>query len=93
MVPIFDYLVRSKKSKGIKAIIVYPMNALINSQHEEIENLKRQFEKNSGEQFPLTFARYTGQEKQAERERTREEFTGYYSNQLYDAGIDPYSTQ
>lgn len=73
MVPIFDYLVRGKKSKGIKAIIVYPMNALINSQHEEIERLKNEYEERTGEEFPVTFARYTGQEKKDERERIREE--------------------
>jgi len=34
---IFDYILKIKdKKKGVKAILVYPMNALINSQEEEI---------------------------------------------------------
>lgn len=35
---IFDYILKQpKKEKGVKAIIVYPMNALINSQEQEIQ--------------------------------------------------------
>jgi hypothetical protein len=49
------------------------MNALINSQHEEIEKLKIQYEERTGKQFPVTFASYTGQEKQEERERIKME--------------------
>jgi hypothetical protein len=69
LVPIFNHLLKGKKNKGIAAVIVYPMNALINSQHEEIEKLKIQYEERTGKPFPVTFARYTGQEKQEERER------------------------
>ncbi|MFN8261883.1 MAG: DEAD/DEAH box helicase [Chitinophagales bacterium] len=46
------------KTKGVKAILVYPMNALINSQEEEI----KKYAENYGEGFPVTFAKYTGQE-------------------------------
>jgi superfamily II DNA/RNA helicase len=65
---IFNDLLRNKKNKGIKAIIVYPMNALINSQCEEITKYKTSFEKETDKDFPITFAQYTGQESESERE-------------------------
>jgi ATP-dependent helicase YprA (DUF1998 family) len=34
---IFDYLLKNKAEKGISAVIVYSMNALINSQTVEID--------------------------------------------------------
>lgn len=49
---------------GVKAIIVYPMNALINSQTEEIKKYQQKFESTRAEKaFPITFAQYTGQEE------------------------------
>jgi ATP-dependent helicase YprA (DUF1998 family) len=37
MIPIIDHVLRSGSGRGIKAIIVYPMNALANSQARELE--------------------------------------------------------
>ena len=51
----------------MKAIVVYPMNALANSQLGELEKFL-QFGYTDGEQ-PVTFARYTGQESPDERRR------------------------
>ena len=68
---IFDYLLKKKEGKGIKAIIVYPMNALINSQFEEIKKYKNNFETATGIDFPITFAKYSGQEKGDEREKVK----------------------
>lgn len=66
---IFNYLFNKPKTKkGITAILVYPMNALINSQEQELEK----FEENFGEGFPITFKKYTGQEGTAEREKILE---------------------
>ncbi|WP_040573817.1 DEAD/DEAH box helicase [Pontibacter sp. BAB1700] len=62
---IFNHILKSEKKKGIKAILVYPMNALINSQEEEIKKYKE----NYGSDFPITFAKYTGQESQQDRDR------------------------
>lgn len=76
MAPIFDYMVKHKSGKGIKAIIVYPMNALINSQEEEIGKLKKQFEERTGENFPVSYGKYTGQETKEEREKIRGELPG-----------------
>ncbi len=63
IVPIVDYILKNGSGNGIKAIIVYPMNALANSQELELEKFLRA----GKEDFPVTFRRYTGQEKDAER--------------------------
>jgi superfamily II DNA/RNA helicase len=70
---IFNHLFSSGKTKGIKALIIYPMNALINSQFLEIEKFKENYEKSSGQKFPFTFGQYTGQEGKAERDKIKEE--------------------
>ena len=70
-IPIVDNVLRRKKAgdrcKGISAIVVYPMNALCNSQCEELEKFLR-LGYGLGHE-PVTFARYTGQESNEERER------------------------
>lgn len=70
-VPIIDAIVRAKqrgRPPQTKAIIVYPMNALANSQLKEIEKFIAQ----SGlpDTLKPVVRRYTGQESQEERERT-----------------------
>ncbi len=69
-IPIVDDVLRRKRAgdacKGITAIVVYPMNALCNSQREELERYLR-LGYSDGEE-PVTFARYTGQESHEERE-------------------------
>lgn len=63
---IFSDLKQALKG-GIRAIIIYPMNALANSQYGELEKfLCRGYPDNKN---PVTFARYTGQEDQTTRER------------------------
>ncbi|CAI9675548.1 MULTISPECIES: DEAD/DEAH box helicase [Elizabethkingia] len=83
------------KEKGVKAILVYPMNALINSQEEEIKKYKINYlekyvslsdidranktldeiidhlEGLTTERFPITFAKYTGQESSVDRDRVK----------------------
>jgi len=60
LIPIFDHVLKNDPGSGrVRAIIVYPMNALINSQDEAIRNLAANL---SGETLPLTQKRYTGQE-------------------------------
>ncbi|QNA44299.1 DEAD/DEAH box helicase [Lacibacter sediminis] len=88
----------TNKPKGVKAILVYPMNALINSQEEEIkkyeinylesflpsgivqEKKKKTLDQILNElyslttnRFPVSYAKYSGQEKQDKREATRQE--------------------
>lgn len=36
IVPIVDHVVRAGSGRGVRAIVVYPMNALANSQHGEL---------------------------------------------------------
>ena len=70
-IPIVDDVLRRKRSgdpcPGISAIVIYPMNALCNSQREELERYLK-WGYGDGKE-PVTFARYTGQESPEERER------------------------
>jgi ATP-dependent helicase YprA (DUF1998 family)/very-short-patch-repair endonuclease len=65
IVPIVDHVLRRGSGKGLQAIIVYPMNALANSQAKELE--KFLVDGYPAGEAPVTFARYTGQEKEDER--------------------------
>jgi ATP-dependent helicase YprA (DUF1998 family) len=67
IVPIVDHVLRRGPGRGIQAIVVYPMNALANSQQGELEKfLKLGYPDGKG---PVTFARYTGQESDEERQQ------------------------
>ena len=69
MATIFNHILLNEvacKDKTI-AIIVYPMNALINSQAEELERYKSEFEVATGRSCPFTFGKYTGQENDETR--------------------------
>lgn len=71
MATIFNYVLQHREECNNKtiAIIVYPMNALINSQSEELDRYRQQYENATGEDCPFTFGKYTGQEGQSARER------------------------
>ena len=67
-IPIIDAVVRARaagQTQRTRAIAIYPMNALANSQLEELEGFIGQ----SGvdDRLRPTFARYTGQESESER--------------------------
>jgi very-short-patch-repair endonuclease len=67
MVPIVDRVIREGSGGRIKAIVVYPMNALANSQQEELRKfLCAGYPDGRG---PVTFRRYTGQENDEERQQ------------------------
>ncbi|NWG22510.1 MAG: DEAD/DEAH box helicase, partial [Chloroflexi bacterium] len=66
IVPIVDHVLRRGSGRGIQAIIVYPMNALANSQEGELRKFL-QLGYPEG-QSPVSFARYTGQEDDAARQ-------------------------
>ncbi len=96
---IFNKLLENQnnKKKGVKAILVYPMNALINSQEEEIKKYevnyllgkcpgtiipvekvslddKIEFLKTkTHERFPVTYAKYSGQENVESRKKIEKE--------------------
>ncbi len=61
---IFNHLLKNPNRPGIKAIIVYPLNALINSQEAALIGFEENYRKRTGSSLPFTFAKYTGQEKQ-----------------------------
>jgi len=72
IVPIVDRVLRQREANpsapaSVKAIVVYPMNALANSQLGELQKFLT-FGFGEGKE-PVTFARYTGQESDVERER------------------------
>jgi superfamily II DNA/RNA helicase/very-short-patch-repair endonuclease len=69
---IFNHLFKNPNKPGIKAIIVYPLNALINSQETALKEFEGNFEKRTGDKFPFTFAKYTGQEKQEIRDKLKD---------------------
>ena len=67
IIPIVDQVLREGAGGRIKAIVVYPMNALANSQKTELEKfLSAGYPDGRG---PVRFERYTGQEKDEERQR------------------------
>ena len=70
---IFNHLLANPATAGVAAIIVYPMNALINSQSNEFNTYTDNYERNTGRTFPILFSQYTGQEKEDRRQAMRED--------------------
>ena len=67
IMPIVDHVLKNGTGKGIQAIIVYPMNALANSQQLEL----KKFLEFGSAPSPVRFCRYTGQENEEERQDIR----------------------
>ncbi len=66
--PIIDSFIKQPPGADrVAALIVYPMNALVNSQLQALEKLKAVYERRTGKVFPVTFGRYTGDTKEPER--------------------------
>lgn len=78
MATIFNYILQhgnSTKDRTV-AIIVYPMNSLINSQLQELKGYKDNFEAMHGKgSCPITFGKYTGQEDVLERQAIQDKPT------------------
>ena len=65
LVPIYDAIVRNTPEQhSVRALLVYPMNALINSQLESL----RSFQEHNFPDSPVRFARYTGQDREEARQ-------------------------
>lgn len=67
-IPVIDRVLKAKdqdKAARTRAIVIYPMNALANSQLEELDKFLYGY---PAEQQPFTVARYTGQESKTERD-------------------------
>jgi superfamily II DNA/RNA helicase len=69
---IFDFLLKNPQNGKVTAVIVYPMNALINSQVDEIERYQKEFENHTGKPFPIRFGKYTGQENDEQRKQLQD---------------------
>jgi ATP-dependent helicase YprA (DUF1998 family)/very-short-patch-repair endonuclease len=65
LIPIVNHVLQRGNGQGIQAIVVYPMNALANSQMNELDKFVN--EGYPDRKGPVRFARYTGQESEAER--------------------------
>lgn len=73
LIPIYDAVLKSNPSDPkVRAIIVYPMNALVNSQFEALKRYKEQYEKISGKKCPIAFEKYTGQETEEFKTRVQQ---------------------
>ena len=60
IIPIVEHVIRRGSGRGIQAIVIYPMNALANSQCDELKKfLQRGYPEGHP---PVTFAQYTGGE-------------------------------
>jgi ATP-dependent helicase YprA (DUF1998 family)/very-short-patch-repair endonuclease len=66
IVPIVDRVLRKGPGQGVRGLIVYPMNALANSQFGELEKFLKFGYPEGGE--AVRYARYTGQESDEQRE-------------------------
>ncbi len=67
IIPIVDYVLRHGSGKGVQSIIVYPMNALANSQFLELQKFLCEGYESGRE--PVTFERYTGQESEEQKQK------------------------
>lgn len=67
IIPIVNDILRSQSGQGIRAIVVYPMNALANSQLGELRKFLCQGFPEG--QSPVRFERYTGEETDEDKRR------------------------
>lgn len=66
--PIFNSVLRANPREAkVQAIVVYPMNALVNSQYIALSQMANQYKTYTGNNLPVRFAKYTGQESDPER--------------------------
>jgi len=71
-IPIMDAVLRGDPTKAkVLALVVYPMNALVNSQYEALKRLAAQYKEYTGRKLPVRFHKYTGQERQADKAEVR----------------------
>jgi ATP-dependent helicase YprA (DUF1998 family) len=75
LIPIFDHLLRQREARllqrpGVRALLLYPMNALANDQLKRLRGLLARFP-------DITFGRYTGETKEEQKdaeEQFRQQF-------------------
>lgn len=70
LLPIYDAIIRNNpQERSVRALLIYPMNALINSQLEALER----FQERNWPESPVSFARYTGQTSEEDRNRLQQD--------------------
>jgi Lhr-like helicase len=70
--PIIDDLIRQPSTEDrVAALVVYPMNALVNSQQKALEKLTEAYAVRTKRSFPVTFAKYTGDTPEEARHQMR----------------------
>lgn len=69
LIPIVDEILQNNPDKEqVHAIIIYPTNALVNSQIKALDDFSREYNIRTGKEFPIRYERYTGQEGAEKRE-------------------------
>ncbi|MEI6387770.1 MAG: DEAD/DEAH box helicase [Spirochaetota bacterium] len=63
--------VLTNSGPGVVGLVVYPMNALINSQSGEIKKHADRYKAMTGADFPATYGQFTGQEPENVRDEMR----------------------
>ena len=70
LLPVYDAIIRDEPSHhSVRVLLIYPMNALINSQLEALERFKAR----NWPESPVRFASYTGQTSEEQRNRIQQE--------------------
>ena len=70
LIPIFDAIIKNQPEQHtVRAMLIYPMNALINSQVKALEDFKRE----NFPDCPVRFASYTGQDSQEAKDKILED--------------------
>jgi len=73
-IPIFDTVLREHPEQPrVRAIVIYPMNALVNSQQEALTRFADQYSRSFSRPMPVRFAKYTGQESEEEKQSIQQE--------------------
>ena len=70
-IPIVDAVLRNRELQRPVALIVYPMNALVNSQLNALQQWAQSYLNRTGNKFPVRFCRYTGETSEEERRQIR----------------------
>ena len=73
-VPIFDAVLRGNaQERKVWAIVIYPMNALVNSQWTSLCTLGEAYQSRTGQPMPVRFEKYTGQEDDPTKTRIQQQ--------------------
>ncbi|MFX0101554.1 MAG: DEAD/DEAH box helicase [Candidatus Hodarchaeota archaeon] len=82
LLPIYNHLLQEYRTKGklepgVRALLLYPMNALVNDQLRRLRDIANAIEKNIPD-LRITYGRYTGETKDISREKALEQVQHQY---------------